>query len=139
MFSVFSLFLFIIYLFGAPDRGGKEGLLNWSGIDMRKFDCELDPCYIYKPIPFCLVDTDKTRYKFKISSLEFAQFKEEYKHLLNWELGPNSECGMLGSDKEKYSQVPYYYWTTYKYSSSRRIWIFYVPSLDELKFVVFNH
>lgn len=121
-----------------PDAGGKRALLSRSGIDMNAVSCEPIPYYIYTPFPFSLRKVDKRRFKFRLSESEFEKFKNKYHHLLkDWSDGRDGDAG-----ESEYIHIKPYrprLAASYEYSSSRRIIVYYVPSLSEIKFVVFDH
>lgn len=106
---------------------------------MSEFHCKLIPYYVYKPLPFSIVDTDYYRFKFKISEDEFKKFNTKYKDVLDWYDGPSGES-TPGEKEYSYRNPRFNYISCYyKYSPSRSIWIYYVPSLCEIKFVVFHN
>lgn len=136
-FNIFFAIFAIIYILSKPDLGGKRSLLKESGFDMNEFSCVSIPYYIYKPIPFSLVDIDSgTRYKFKLSKNEFSKFKDKYYDILNWEGKQHGE-GLPGESEYLYKIE--YVWSYYKFSRNRTIVIFYVPLLQEMKFVIFDY
>lgn len=139
--SLFFLFFAFIYFMSKPDLGGSRRLFGHSGFDMSEFHCEPIPYYIYTPFPFSITKTDSCRFKFKISEDEFRRFNEKYKNILDWygryegEPSPGDREYANGGPEVSDSYIR----SMYEYSSSRIIWIYYAPSLGEIKFVVFDH
>lgn len=137
LFLIFFLISTITYILSKPDWGGRKALFRLSNFNMNEFSCENIPYFFYKPFPFSFFDGDSTQFKFKLPEREFKKFYEKYKNILNWEKGMARD-GVSPGEREYWYKVPYLL-CRYEYSSSRDILIYYVPSLQEIKFVIFNH